>query len=1244
MPMNVLKSILSKPLEILYNLSFNTGVFPDAFKIANVTPVYKSGSRLLVSNYRPISLLSIFSKILEKLVHVRLMRFFDKHDSIYNKQFGFRPSHNTSHAILAWEFIMSGHVISSSVVLLVLFLSGCSLGKFTYRKFFLTTQSQSLEICVDGNLFSSLRRPDFAFWFALPWFPDAAIHFMNNGTDVVVNEGSLFFLLNWNDTNILPTVFAGPAYLGLQKPSFLTTRTRIRRHKCPCAYYSNSTASFHVPLVGDLVFKLNPGPEHQHKGSLSTEARNLSNGAINGNCRLPLSLCLFNSRSIKNKSADIFDYVCDCKADLFAITETWLNANDDAVRAELCPTSYKISDHPRIGRRGGGVALLYRNSLNVVKIDAGERKSFEFSEWTVQLPSSHDLRVVILYRPPYSDEHKVTTSTFFVEFCNYLESIVLSKEQLLIVGDFNIHVDVLDDNDSIKLLDLLESFGLQQHVSQATHTHGHTLDLIITRQTDQIIKTAPHVDRFISDHASILCSLHSIKPSLTVRSISYRKLKAINMESLNKELSTTGLCQAPPNDLEELVNCYNETLRSVLDKHAPLTTKTIVERARVPWFNEEIREARRQRRKAEKKWRASKLDSDFVIFKIKRNAATRLMSKARKEFYTDFINENSGNQKKLFRASKCLFNRAVDDGLPPNLDCGLFANDLGRYFVQKITTIRSRLDNESNNEGVLNQTTTPSIPAFESSFSEFNVLSEVDVKALIKNSSLKSCPLDPMPSKLVSQCEALLPVIEKMLNSSLQSGYFPVTWKEALVFPLLKKPGLDITFKNFRPVSNLPFVSKLAEKAVFNQIHGHMTTNNLYPATQSAYRKYHSTETALLRIKNDVLLSMNEQHVTILVLLDLSAAFDTIDHDIMLTTLSSKLGLCGTSLNWFSSYLRERSQRVSVRGCISEKLDLCFGVPQGSCLGPLLFTIYTSKLFDVISGHLPSVHCYADDTQLYLSFSPKHETGQFDAITAIEHCIEDIRKWMVEDKLLLNDDKTEFLLIGTKQQLAKVSINHITIGNTEIAPRSPVKNLGVWLDSNLSLNEHITKTCSAAFYWLYNIRRIRKYISKESTETLIHAFISSRIDYCNSLLFGLPEYQLHKLQRIQNAAARLIFQESKFCHITPLLQSLHWLPVKYRIDFKILLMTFKAIHRLAPPYISELISIKSESRYSLRINDNGILLNRNSFKSLATLGDRSFKVAAPKMWNNLPCFIRDILDISRFKGALKTFLFKQAFG
>ena len=675
------------------------------------------------------------------------------------------------------------------------------------------------------------------------------------------------------------------------------------------------------------------------------------------------------------------------------------------------------------------------------------KESFEFSELIVQQPSSHNLRVIILYRPPSSDVHRVLISTFFSELADYLESIVLCQEQLLISGDFNIHVDNAEDTDARKLIDLLESYGLQQHVTSPTHKHDHTLDLIITRQSDQLLGNTPRISRYISDHATVLCSIRCDKPPLSVRRVSYRKLHSVNVVSLNEDLATSELCQNSSDDLQELVSSYNNTLMAALDKHAPLMTRTIVQRPRVPWFIQEIREAKRQRRKAEKRWRKSRLESDLAAFKAKHNFTTRLMNKARGEFYSNFIDENSGDQKKLFRASQRLFKRTMDDGLPPNLDSKTFSNDLGKFFVQKIDTIRTQLDTDQQTDSY-SEDDTSSADETVLPFPTFTMLSVRDVKQLIQNSALKSCPLDPMPSTLVSKCEDLLPVLTKIVNNSLQSGCFPEIWKEALVFPLLKKPGLDVIFKNFRPVSNLSFVSKLIERAAFNQIHGHLVRNNLYPVAQSGYRRNHSTETALLKVMNDILLNMNKQHVTILVLLDLSAAFDTVDHSILLNRLSSKLGLNGTALAWFRSCLSGRSQRVSVRGTVSDTFALRYGVPQGSYLGPLLFTVYASALFDVVEKHLPTVHCYADDSQLYISFSPKAHSGQADAVASIEHCIQDIRQWMSQDKLLMNDAKTELLLIGTRQQLAKITIDGITVGHSVIAPQSPVRNLGVWLDSN----------------------------------------------------------------------------------------------------------------------------------------------------------------------------------------------------
>ena len=173
--------------------------------------------------------------------------------------------------------------------------------------------------------------------------------------------------------------------------------------------------------------------------------------------------------------------------------------------------------------------------------------------------------------------------------------------------------------------------------------------------------------------------------------------------------------------------------------------------------------------------------------------------------------------------------------------------------------------------------------------------------------------------------------------------------------------------------------------------------------------------------------------------------------------------------------------------------------------------------------------------------------------------------------------------------------------------------------------------------------RIRKYLSQQSTETLVHAFITSRLDYCNGLLYGLPDCLLNKLQRVQNACARLILKEQKFCHITPLIFKLHWLPIRYRIEFKILLITFKILNFLAPSYLSSLISLRPPSKYNLRNSSDKLLLSHPSFKSKATLGDRSFTCAAPKLWNELPLDIRSARTVNIFKAKLKTHLFRSAF-
>ena len=290
---------------------------------------------------------------------------------------------------------------------------------------------------------------------------------------------------------------------------------------------------------------------------------------------------------------------------------------------------------------------------------------------------------------------------------------------------------------------------------------------------------------------------------------------------------------------------------------------------------------------------------------------------------------------------------------------------------------------------------------------KFDDVSPDDIVKVIKNSPTKSCLLDPWPTFLVKDClDILLPSITKLVNCSLLEGAVPDGFKSAVVTPLIKKSSLSKDeLKNYRPLSGLSFISKLVERVVASQLSRHVSLHGLENEYQSAYRRGHSTETALLSIKNQIHLSLARGEATAVVLLDQSAAFDTIDHDKLLDCLRKWFGVGGRCLDWFKSYLSDRTQCIKIGSVLSEARKLKFGVPQGSVLGPILFSLYTTPLSKVISKH-PDVkfHFYADDTQLFIHLKHKNAKIAFDRLGK---CLEDVKLWLCANKLKLNADKTD---------------------------------------------------------------------------------------------------------------------------------------------------------------------------------------------------------------------------------------------
>ena len=291
---------------------------------------------------------------------------------------------------------------------------------------------------------------------------------------------------------------------------------------------------------------------------------------------------------------------------------------------------------------------------------------------------------------------------------------------------------------------------------------------------------------------------------------------------------------------------------------------------------------------------------------------------------------------------------------------------------------------------------------------------------------------------------------------------------------------------------------------------------------QSAYKQYHGTKTTLLRVNNDILTSLDNGKITALILLDLSAAFDTVDHSILISRLHDYLGVQDLALDWCKSYLSDRPQYVRIGTSTSQPTVLEYSVPQGSVLGPQWFTVYTYPVRDIIRSYNLNYHVYADDTQHYLSFNSSQQHPN-SALATLELCINEIRQWMKSNLVLkLNDEKTEFMLFGSHQQVSKISINCIHIGDSSIASASQARNLGIIFDSSMTMKPPISNVIRSSAFQLRNITRIRKYLSRDATEQIIHSFITSRLDSNNALLYGLPANELYRLQKIQNTAARIL--------------------------------------------------------------------------------------------------------------------------
>ena len=382
---------------------------------------------------------------------------------------------------------------------------------------------------------------------------------------------------------------------------------------------------------------------------------------------------------------------------------------------------------------------------------------------------------------------------------------------------------------------------------------------------------------------------------------------------------------------------------------------------------------------------------------------------------------------------------------------------------------------------------------------------------------------------------------------------------------------------------------------------------------------------------------MDEKIGTCLAALDLSAAFDTLEHQTVLERLKLSYGISGASLEWIKSYLIGRTQIVRFDEVCSPPSKCLYGVPQGSVLGPILFSLFVSPISHVISSFGVSFHQFADDTQLYIHMDRKSKTDSFDLL---DKCSKTVLDWFTHNGLSLNPAKTEILIMGTRQCVETIRPDSkVKVAGCEIEPSESIRSLGVTLDNTLSFDRHVGAVCKSASFHIRALRHIRPTLTTDMAKNIGSAIVGSRLDFCNSLLHGISTKNIKRLQRVQNMLARVVTGKGKYEHITPILRELHWLPIVQRIDFKIATIVFKTTKSSQPEYLADMLRGYKAARDLRSARMDLLTVPRTK----TVLSSRRFSVAAPALWNSIPVSIRASATINSFKKNLKTYMFKSAF-
>lgn len=908
----------------------------------------------------------------------------------------------------------------------------------------------------------------------------------------------------------------------------------------------------------------------------------------------------------------------DLTFDAILVSETWLKPSLSS-NIFLIP-GYTLIRNDRINKRGGGVGIFIKGSLKYKLIAASPAPYNELPEYLLIEVDMHTQKLLlgVIYKPPRVGH--------FSDFENDISAVIHNYPHTILMGDLNTNL-LAESYERTKLLSLLSLHNLSVCPLDATHhtATSHTLlDIIATSNPDKVLTHGQLPAPGLSHHDLIFLSYSLRIPRSQPKIITYRDLKHINNAAL-----MTDAAMSPWHEIEylqtvdEKVAMFNNLLTNLYDKHAPVITRRAT-RPPSPWLDQAILTLMAQRDKAYRKYRCKARANSltavayFEDYKRLRNRCTQDIRKAKRKYAYGLLSLRS-TPANLWKGLRNLGVGNKMSSSSPDIS----PDELNIQFSQLPVTI-----NDSTKRQTL-QTIESSYNADTDKF-YFRHIIPSEVNNAIKNIKTRAVGNDNISIYLINLIlPFILDTITNIFNYSLQTGIFPTAWKSAIIRPLSKISN-PISANDYRPISILPILSKALESLVHNQICNYVNKKGMLNMYQSGFRPKHSTCTALLNVTDDIRLAMDKRQLTFLVLLDFSKAFDTVDYDILLAKLTYYFNFSFSSVNWFRSYLHDRIQSVLVEKASSTWRSVHSGVPQGSILGPLLFSLYINHLPSCLS--YSRFHLYADDLQIYISFKPREMNI---SVNKLNLDLKAISEWARCHGLKINPNKSQAILIGTQKLVNSVNIDlipNISLNDTVIALSKTVKNLGIYFDENLSWTEHVSHVYKKTLAALHSLKRLKFVLPESLKISLVQSLIFPHFDYCDAVYSDISLTLGMKLQRLQNSCVRFIFNLKYFDHVSTYYTRLRWLRLNDRRKCHNLILLYKVLSSSTPIYLSSrFVTVSSHHRFNTRSQSTSLLsIPLHS----STIYSKSFTLSASREWNLLDGNTRNSVSLSIFRNTI----------